>query len=85
VLDTVGQGVTIKATPATLTAVAEDSPDFEHAGKRDGLEADESSRGEFDGANCLHLAAHLDDFDADKRLDLVGGVCFGTKLILAHH
>ncbi len=65
--------------------MAEDIPDVEHAGKRDGLAADKSSRGEFDGANCLHLAAHLDDFDADKRLCVVGGVRFGTKLILAHH
>jgi ankyrin repeat protein len=56
VLDTVGQGVTTKATPATL---AEDSPEFEHAGKRNGLAAVESSAGEFEGANCLHLAAAM--------------------------
>ena len=56
VLDTVGQGLTIKATSATL---AEDSPDFEHAGRRNALAADESSSGEFEGANCLHLAAAM--------------------------
>ncbi len=76
------------ATPATLAAVAEDSPDFERtvlilstcsksglSSKRDGL-ADKSSRWEFEGANCLHLAAHLDYFDADERLGLVGGFWF---------
>ena len=58
VLDTVSPAETAKANPAAPAAAAGGSAGFEQADTRDdGLTED--SRGEFEGANCVHIAAAM--------------------------